>query len=77
MSSQAISSPMTAAPSSVQRETEEDEPLQGAFVQRQAAEEEELLQGSFVQRVEEDEELQGAFVQRAAAPAEEQEAEEA
>jgi hypothetical protein len=77
MSSQAVSSPMTAAPSSVQRETEEDEPLQGAFVQRQAAEEEELLQGSFIQRVEEDEELQGSFVQRAVAPAEEQEAEEA
>ncbi len=77
MSSQAISSPMTAAPSSVQRETEEDEPLQGAFVQRQAAEEEELLQGSFIQRVEEDDELQGSFVQRAVAPAGEQEAEEA
>jgi hypothetical protein len=77
MASQAVSSPMTAAPSSVQRETEEEEPLQGAFVQRQAAEEEELLQGSFIQRVEEDDELQGSFVQRAVGPAEEQEAEEA
>jgi hypothetical protein len=77
MASQAVSSPMTAAPSSVQRETEEEEPVQGAFVQRKAAEEEELLQGSYAQRVEEDDELQGSFVQRAVAPADEQEAEEA
>src|SRR2546429_5056842 len=67
MSSASAQAPTSAgpAPASVQRE-EEDEELQGSFVQR-AAEDEEELQGSFVQReAEEDEEVQGAFVQREA-----------
>jgi len=62
MSSQAVAPPMTGASSSVQRDAEEEEVLQGAFVQRFGEEEEEPLQG--------------AFVQRAAAP-EEEETEEA
>jgi len=73
MSSAAIAAP-AAAPSSVQREGEEEEEVQGTFVQREAEEEEEL-QGTFVQREgEEEEELQGSFVQR---QAEEEETEEA
>jgi hypothetical protein len=50
MSSQAVASPMTGASSSVQREAEEEEELQGTFVQRVGEEEEEALQGTFVQR---------------------------
>jgi Domain of unknown function (DUF4157) len=46
----------------VQRQEEEE--VQGSFVQRQ--EEEEEVQGLFVQRQEEEEEVQGLFVQRAA-----------
>ena len=67
MSSASASAPTTAgpAPASVQRE-EDDEELQGSFVQREAEDDEEL-QGSFVQReAEDDEELQGSFVQREA-----------
>jgi hypothetical protein len=88
MSSASASAPTTAgpAPGSVQREEEDDE-LQGSFVQREAEDDEELqgsfvqreaeddeeLQGSFVQReAEDDEELQGSFVQRQAADQEEQ-----
>jgi hypothetical protein len=50
MSSQAVAAPMTGASSSVQREAEEEEALQGTFVQRLGEEEEEPLQGTFVQR---------------------------
>ncbi len=64
MSSQAVSTPTTGAPSSVQRVApEEEEPVQGAFVQRAAAPEEDEAV---------DESVQGAFVQRAAAPEEEE-----
>ena len=65
MSSAPATTPASAAaPASIQREGEEDEELQGTFLQRQ--EDEEELQGSFVQREAEGEEepLQGAFVQR-------------
>jgi hypothetical protein len=58
MSSQAVATPMTGASASVQREAEEEEALQGTFVQRLGEEEEEPLQGAFVQRAattEEDE----------------------
>jgi hypothetical protein len=55
----------------VQRQEEEEE-VQGLFVQRQEEEEEEV-QGLFVQRQEEEEEVQGLFVQRAAPEEEEQE----
>jgi uncharacterized protein DUF4157 len=66
----AMSSPAPAlagtspAPASIQRE-EDDEELQGSFVQRQLDDEEEV-QGTFVQREgeEEEEPLQGTFVQR-------------
>jgi hypothetical protein len=50
MSSQAVAAPMTGASASVQREAEEEEELQGTFVQRLGEEEEEPLQGTFVQR---------------------------
>jgi len=62
MSSQAVPTPMTGAPSSVQRVApEEEEPLQGSFVQRAAAPEEDeavddSVQGAFVQRSAEEEE---------------------
>jgi hypothetical protein len=39
-----------AAPASVQREGEDEEEVQGMFVQREGEEEEEALQGTFVQR---------------------------
>jgi hypothetical protein len=71
--SASASAPTTAgqAPASVQREEDDDE-LQGSFVQREADDDEEL-QGSFVQReAEDDEELQGSFVHREAADQEEQ-----
>jgi hypothetical protein len=66
--------PTTAPVVGVQRQ--EDDQLQGAFVQRQEAAEEEELQGFFVQRQEaaEEEELQGCFIQR---EGEEEEMEEA
>jgi hypothetical protein len=53
------------AAASVQRQSDEEEELQGAFIQRQGDEEEEL-QGTFLQREGEDEEdaVQGTFVQR-------------
>ncbi len=62
MSSQAVNTPMTGAPSSVQRVApEEEEPVQGTFVQRAAAPEEDeaaddSVQGAFVQRAAEEEE---------------------
>jgi hypothetical protein len=74
MSSASAQAPTSAgpAPASVQRE-EDDEELQGSFVQR-AAEDDEELQGSFVQReAEDEEEVQGAFVQRQADAEEESE----
>jgi hypothetical protein len=47
----AAPAPVAAAPASVQREGEEEEEVQGTFVQREAeGEEEEQVQGSFVQR---------------------------
>jgi hypothetical protein len=47
----AAPAPVAAAPASVQREGEEEEEVQGMFVQREAeGEEEEQVQGSFVQR---------------------------
>jgi hypothetical protein len=49
MSSQAVPSPTTGAPASVQRE-EEEEPVQATFVQRVSEEDEEPVQASFVQR---------------------------
>jgi len=55
------------APTSVQREgDEEEDALQGTFVQRQGDEEDDSLQGMFVQRESEEEEdaVQGTFVQR-------------
>jgi hypothetical protein len=56
----------------VQRESDEEEEIQGLFVQRESDEEEEI-QGLFVQREsDEEEEIQGLFVQRAD-PEEEQE----
>src|SRR2546429_9591486 len=68
MSSQAVSTPTTGAPSSVQRVApEEEEPVQGTFVQRAAAPEE----GEAV-----DASVQGAFVQRAATEEEEAPADE-
>jgi Domain of unknown function (DUF4157) len=71
MSSTAVASPVGAA--GIQRESDEEEELQGSFVQRQADDEEEI-QGSFVQREdEEDDELQGSFVQRQLEGAEEDE----
>jgi hypothetical protein len=64
MSAQPVSAPMTGASSSVQRlAPEEEQPLQGTFVQRAAPTEEEGV---------EDDTAQGSFVQRAAAPAEEE-----
>jgi hypothetical protein len=65
---------VAAAPTSVQREGEEEEEVQGTFVQREGEEEEEV-QGTFVQREgeEEEEEVQGAFVQREAEAEEESE----
>jgi uncharacterized protein DUF4157 len=66
MSAAAPAVAASPAPASIQRQEEEDE-LQGSFVQRQAAEEEEEeVQGTFVQREgeEEEEQLQGTFVQR-------------
>lgn len=62
MSSQAVSTPMSGASSSVQR-LDEEEPVQGNFVQRAAAADEEAV---------EDETAQGSFVQRAAGPEEEE-----
>ena len=62
MASNSVSAAAAGVAPGLQREAEEDEALQGTFVQRIAEEEEEPLQG--------------AFVQRAAAP-EEEEAEEA
>src|ERR1700716_938458 len=60
MSAQPVSAPMTGASSSVQRlAPEEEQPLQGTFVQRAAPTEEEGV---------DDETAQGSFVQRAAAP---------
>src|SRR5438876_6145629 len=62
MSSQAVPTPMTGATSSVQRVApEEEEPVQGTFVQRAAAPEEDeavddSVQGAFVQRAAEEEE---------------------
>src|SRR6266550_1741095 len=62
MSSQAVPTPMTGATSSVQRVApEEEEPVQGSFVQRAAAPEEDeavddSVQGAFVQRSAEEEE---------------------
>ncbi len=50
--------PVAAASASVQRAGEEEEELQGDFVQRAAEEEEEEVQGSFVQREAEEEELE-------------------
>jgi hypothetical protein len=71
----------SSAPASAQRqgEEEEDEELQGEFVQRQGEEEEEEeeLQGEFVQRQGEEEEeevAQGEFVQRQGEEEEEEEA---
>src|SRR5438552_5314797 len=76
MSSNSVVSPATGVAAGVQRQSDEEEELQGSFVQRQADEEEEL-QGSFVQRQEdEEEELQGSFVQRQAGGEEEEEAAE-
>ena len=75
MSSNSVASPATGVAAGVQRQSDEEEELQGSFVQRQADEEEEL-QGSFVQRQEDEEdELQGSFVQRQAEGAEEEESE--
>ena len=56
MSSNSVSPPVAGAATGVQREAEEDEELQGSFVQRQMGEEEEEVQGSFVQRQLGDEE---------------------
>jgi len=73
MSSNSIAPPAAGVAAGVQRQSDEEEELQGAFVQRQADDEEEL-QGSFVQRQEdEEEELQGTFVQRQAGGEEEEE----
>jgi hypothetical protein len=64
-----------AAPASIQRQEEEEEPVQGMFVQRE--EDEEEVQGMFVQREEaEEEEVAQTSIQREAA-GEEEEAEEA
>jgi hypothetical protein len=52
------STPVAGAPAAVQREGEEEEVLQGMFVQREGEEEEEKLQGSFVQRQAEEEETE-------------------
>lgn len=61
----------------VQRESEEEDEVQGLFVQRHAGHdhEEEPVQGLFVQReaAEEEDELQGSFVQREAGPEEDEE----
>ena len=43
-------SPPLAAPASIQRQDNEEEEVQGFFVQREADEEEEEVQGTFVQR---------------------------
>ena len=68
MSSQAVPTPMTGATSSVQRVApEEEEPVQGSFVQRAAAPEEDEAV---------DDSVQGAFVQRAATEEEEAPADE-
>ena len=68
MSSQAVPTPMTGATSSVQRAApEEEEPVQGSFVQRAAAPEEDEAV---------DDSVQGAFVQRAATEEEEAPADE-
>jgi hypothetical protein len=67
---------VAAAPASVQREGDEEEEVQGMFVQREGeGEDEEEVQGTFVQREGEEEEdaLQGTFVQREAAAEEETE----
>jgi uncharacterized protein DUF4157 len=59
--SSATPAPIAAAPASVQREGEEEEEVQGMFVQREAeGEEEEQVQGSFVQREAEGEEEEEA-----------------
>src|SRR5437867_7691018 len=72
MSSNSVASPATAVAAGVQRQSDEEEELQGSYIQRQADEEEEL-QGNFVQRQEdEEEELQGSFVQREAEGEEEE-----
>ena len=64
--------PAATAQTSIQREEDEEE-VQGTFVQRQGDEEEEV-QGTFVQREEgdEEEEVQGTFVQREGEEAEEE-----
>jgi hypothetical protein len=73
MSSNSVASPAAAVTAGVQRQSDEEEELQGSFVQRQADDEDEL-QGSFVQRQEDEEdEVQGSFVQRQAETAEEDE----
>jgi Domain of unknown function (DUF4157) len=65
MTSGPSATPLAGAPGSVQRQEDEEE-VQGSFVQRQADEEEEV-QGSFVQRqADEEEEVQGSFIQRQA-----------
>ena len=72
--SSATPAPVAPAPASVQRQDDEEE-VQGLFVQRQAAgEEEEEVQGMFVQREgeEEEEEVQTASVQRQGEEAEEE-----
>ena len=64
MSSQAVATPITGASASVQRlAPEEEEPVQGTFVQRAGAADEDAV---------EDETAQGSFVQRAAGPEEEE-----
>lgn len=62
------------APASVQREGEQEEEVQGTFVQRSGEEDEEEVQGMYVQRAgeEEEEEVQGMSVQREAAEEDEE-----
>lgn len=69
---------LTTTGPAVQREAQEEEEVQGLFVQRHAGHdhEEEPVQGLFVQREagpEEEDELQGSFVQREAGPEEDEE----
>lgn len=50
--------PLSAAGPAVQRDAEEEDEVQGLFVQREAGEDEEEVQGSFVQRADAEEEEQ-------------------
>ena len=77
MSSPAPVQTLSASGPAVQREAEEEEEVQGLFVQRHGGDDhdEEAVQGLFVQREapeEEEEAVQGLFVQREGAEEEEE-----